>query len=273
MNKKCICIVLIMAFISIINTVKADEQLMWTSKLHKDINPFSNYELINNSDPETIEKNGSETLEVFEKMLGKIINDSKNNNKVNSKIEVTNLQASKVIADASLKTPDSEEVRISTTFGKNTFSIESSTITGLGERNKLLIKETKNNKGIPIRYLNESLSSIQTELFDNSAPVVDIVSFIYLMAGQNKDKAKQIDKKPLYFYFNGLVRKLSLQTENDEQIDWQGKQRKAIKVNLIQESKYKNSKVGSIWIDATGNGEPLKIKIGLLNFTIKTIKD
>jgi hypothetical protein len=136
---------------------------------------------------------------------------------------------------------------------------------GQSKENQVSIEDTQDNKGKPTRTLKESETAVKTQLLDNSAPLVDIVSFLYLMNGQNGEQAKQFHNKPLYFYFNGLVRKSTLQVAGTEKITWFDQQRNAIKFNLLREV----DGMGSIWIDEA-NGTPLKIKIGILNFSIKS---
>lgn len=257
MNRITMTVISSLLLILSTSIVHADKSTLWTKALKK-MNSFKNYELINETD-----------LGVSEQ-INQLVGSRAGRDMLNSTFRVTSNSGGMVTVESSLNSPDLKGNRISTTFSSSTFSIKRIAISekyanGGARTNVVAVMPAANYKGNSIRGLTESATSIKTSLLDGTAPLVDIVSIVYLVQGSNKQNAKILHNKPIYFYLNGLLRKARLQLAGSESIKWFGKQRKVTRFNLLRESDV----MGSIWIEANGSGEPLKIKIGILNFSIK----
>lgn len=234
------------------NSAYADKSILWTSSLNKK-STFKNYVLINESEKGISEK------------LTSLVGSRAGKDMLNSSFRITSNSGGVVTVESTLNSPDLKGNRISTTFSAKTFSIKRSVISS-PEHNIVELMPAVDSKGDHIRGLTESATTVKTSLLDGTAPLVDIISIIYLMQGNNGGHAKKLHNKPLYFYLNGLLRKTRLQLAGSGKINWFGKQRNATRFNLMREA----DNMGSIWIEANSTGEPLKIKIGVLNFSIKS---
>lgn len=246
----------LMFLVSIFGAANANENLLWTSKLNKN-NSYKNYSFIN-------ESGGAITENITE-----IVGSRPGKDMLDSSLTVKSRSNGVVIVDSTLKSPDLQGNRISTHFSEKNYSIQKSNIlesytNGRSQKNTLVIMLGTDVKGEPIRNLTETATEVTTQLLDSSAPLVDLSSIIYLMAGINDSHIKIMQNKPVYFYLRGTIRKATIQVAGNDNISWFGNTQSARRFNLLRESE----NIGSLWVDPK-SGDPLKIKVGMLDFSIK----
>ena len=189
---------------------------------------------------------------------------------LNAEILFIESDADTITAEFVLTNPDLKGNRTTSTLDKKTFSLLKSNIAknlnGESITSTLsIIRSSDKASGGLLRTLIET-GGTQTKVLDETAPIVDIISFLYLMRHTNMQD-KPVIKQPLYFYLQGLLRKVYLNTVGAEKLTLtDGSIKDTVRYDLLREGDV----LGSIWVakKSAGTNEPLKIKIGNIVYLI-----
>jgi len=230
---------------------------LWTYNLQKTLEPTSN-----NLSLESDANNTEALLGLAGAIAGK--------GALNAEILFIESDADTITAEFVLTNPDLKGNRITSTLDKKTFSLLKSNIAqsfnGESINSTLsVIRSSDIASGGLLRTLVET-GGTQTKVLDKTAPVVDLISFLYLMRHTNMQD-KPVNNQPLYFYLQGLLRKVYLNTVGAEKLTLtDGSKKDTIRYDLLREGDV----LGSIWVakKSKGANEPLKIKIGNIVYLI-----
>lgn len=234
---------------------KTGEEL-WTKQLPSLSEPLISYRFFNNSE------------EALSQTLLELVGTEGSKRVMDFDINVIKSDNNEITVESVFVSPHMRGNRVSTTFNRANFSMKTAHINesyqGENIKNRLSIMESKSNSGENVRTLIETSGTVSTRFLDNIAPIIDVNSLVYLIQG-NSGNPNFLDKKPLFFYFNGLVRKVILSFSGEDKIMWlKDETRQSLRFDLTREGQ----NIGSIWIDKSEKGYPLKLTVGKLIYLV-----
>ena len=230
--------------------IEYDKQ-QWSYKLVQPLPPGFGYVLESDSDADLMSD------------LGRLANMAGGKDILNAIISIIDQETDTTTVELVFTNPAARGNRTSTTFKNSTCSLDSSVITksdrGRSITNIVDIDITYDESGIVIRNIVESLTSVQTRLLDATAPLVDQNSLLMLMRGANKNP-KAYHNKPVYLFVSGLIRKY--------QIAYKGRKTIGYRFDFKREGQT----IGSIWVEAGGDGNPRRFQFGKLRYNVKVAR-
>jgi len=233
-----------------------DDKQQWSYKLAQPLPPgFKGYILESDSDADLISN------------LGGLINIPGGKGILNARISITERRTDTTTVESVFTNQAARGNRTSTTFKNSTFSVDESVITTSdrgSSTNKVDVYITYDKElGKDIRVIVESLTRTQIRLLDATAPIVDQNSLLMLMRGANRNP-RAYHSKPVYLFVNGLIRKYQIAHMGKETLG-------GIKVHRFNLNR-KGRTIGTIWVEASGVGNPHRFEFGKLRYNVKVAR-